>query len=72
MRPLPISWPMDLEEDKQEEDKQETLEELLDGNWMESDDKDDEDVVVEFEGEFNNNELPLRNSQHQKMSPLGT
>ena len=32
MRPLPISWPMDLEEDKQEEDKQETLEELLDGN----------------------------------------
>ena len=43
MRPKPISWPLDLDEDKQEE----TLDELLDE--METEDRD---VVVEFEGEF--------------------
>ena len=51
MRPRSISWPVDLEEDKQE-----TLEELLDGNWMETDDKDDDDVVVEYEGDFHDSD----------------
>ena len=43
MRPKPISWPLDLDEDK----KEETLDDLLDE--METEDRD---VVVEFEGEF--------------------
>ena len=47
MRPRPISWPADLEDERQEE-----LEELLDGDWMETDDQNDGDVVVEFEGKL--------------------
>ena len=43
MRPKPISWPQDLEENQEEE----TLEELLEE--METDERD---VVVEYEGDF--------------------
>ena len=43
MRPKPISWPQDLEENQEEE----TLEELLEE--MET---DESDVVVEYEGDF--------------------
>ena len=50
MRPKPISWPADLEEEKQE-----ALEDIMSG--MEADAQKDDDVVVEFEGEFTTSQM---------------
>ena len=47
MRPKPISWPADLEEEKQE-----ALEDIISG--MDANAQKDDDVVVEFEGEIYN------------------
>ena len=70
MRPSPISWPADLEDERQEE-----LEELLDGDWMETDDQNDGDVVVEFEGDYQPSDMrgvTFGDFPSFKMLPLGT
>ena len=70
MRPKPITWPADLEEEEPE-----ALDDILAG--MEARAHEDGDVVVEFEGEFTTNQsgtlgqLPLGTSL-QIVLPLGT